>query len=318
MEKFELHYYLADEIHSMDAFVKNKAEAEVLKIFKEVSDLLSLDLDFEIEALGEGGIREFFRILQKKKNRKKAIKVLIFLGGILTNVITNTISDSVTGDSEFDILKKEETKLHIQKLKQDLDENDVESEQNVIVQNITYVMLNSDKIKFHRSRFYAQLMEEPRIEKISTTQLDELYQPTSEERFVERSSFSFFVLEKVEIEPEYIENAHIEIVAPVLNQRNMKWRGIYNDESFSFSMKDMMYKNDVLNGEISFTNGTAIKCTLEIERGMNENGEITITSYNVDDVMETFQGTIRTPTRTSKHKKEAENQGSLEFPSDNE
>ena len=64
MEKLELHYYLSGESHSMDAFVKNKAEAELLKVFKEISDILKLDLSFEIEALTEGGIKEFIKILK--------------------------------------------------------------------------------------------------------------------------------------------------------------------------------------------------------------------------------------------------------------
>lgn len=67
MDKFEVHYYLEDNIHSMDAFQKNKAEAQLLKILKEVSDTLSLELSFEIEALEQGGIREFIRIIKKKK-----------------------------------------------------------------------------------------------------------------------------------------------------------------------------------------------------------------------------------------------------------
>ena len=70
MEKFEIHYYLENELHSMDAFVKNKAEFELLKIFSEISNSLDLDLTFEIEALKEGGIREFIKVLKKKKNRK--------------------------------------------------------------------------------------------------------------------------------------------------------------------------------------------------------------------------------------------------------
>ncbi len=40
MEKLELHYYLENDFHSMDAFVKNKAEAELLKVFKEISEIL--------------------------------------------------------------------------------------------------------------------------------------------------------------------------------------------------------------------------------------------------------------------------------------
>ena len=46
MEKIEIHYYLENDLHSMDAFIKNKAESELLKVFKEISDILELDLCF--------------------------------------------------------------------------------------------------------------------------------------------------------------------------------------------------------------------------------------------------------------------------------
>ena len=73
----------------MDAFVKNKAEAELLKVFKEISELLELDLSFEIEALTEGGIKEFIKILKKKKTKKQIAKILAVVGVICSGFLVN-------------------------------------------------------------------------------------------------------------------------------------------------------------------------------------------------------------------------------------
>ena len=57
-EKFEIHYYLKDGSHSMDAVVKNKCEAELLAVAYEIIDLLDLDVTINAEALREGGVKE--------------------------------------------------------------------------------------------------------------------------------------------------------------------------------------------------------------------------------------------------------------------
>ncbi|MBK8583081.1 MAG: hypothetical protein IPL86_15055 [Flavobacteriales bacterium] len=121
--KLELHYYLEGGVHSMDAFGKNSAEAELLKIFHEVSVQLDLDLSLELEALEQAGLKEFIKVLSKKKSRRKMWTVLAFLGGILTTVVTNVASDYLSKDHEFEELQKEELRLHIQKLKRDRTRN---------------------------------------------------------------------------------------------------------------------------------------------------------------------------------------------------
>ena len=197
MEKLELHYYLTDESHSMDAFVKNKAEAELLKVFKEISDILELDLSFEIEALNEGGIKEFFKLLKKKKTKKQIAKILAIIGVIFSGVLTNVISDQITKNPELEKLQIEESQLHIRKLKSDLEkENITEEESTLIIENLTIIISNSDKIKFHRSNFYSNLLKEDKVEQISATELDENYKPLSEEKKVTRKDFNKFIILK--------------------------------------------------------------------------------------------------------------------------
>jgi hypothetical protein len=319
MEKLELHYYLTDKSHSMDAFVKNKAESELLKVFKEISDILELDLGFEIEALNEGGIKEFFKILKKKKTKKQIVKIMAIIGVIFSGVVTNIISDKYTKNLELEKLQIEESKLHIKKLKSDLEKEDItEQESTLIIENLTIIISNSDKVKFHRSNFYSNLLKEDKIEQISTTELDENYKQLSEEKKVIRKDFNKFIIHKVKIDSEYIKEANIEIVSPVLKSGKMKWRGYYDTKPISFNLLDSDFKNSVLNRKISFQNGTSIKCLLEFEKEIDNEGDIKTTEINVYEVTNVIEGNSTIVTKRGKEIIEQKNQTKLEFGKNNE
>jgi hypothetical protein len=319
MEKLELHYYLTDKSHSMDAFVKNKAESELLKVFKEISDILELDLGFEIEALNEGGIKEFFKILKKKKTKKQIVKIMAIIGVIFSGVVTNIISDKYTKNPELEKLQIEESKLHIKKLKSDLEKEDItEQESTLIIENLTIIISNSDKVKFHRSNFYSNLLKEDKIEQISTTELDENYKQLSEEKKVIRKDFNKFIIHKVKIDSEYRKEANIEIVSPVLKSGKMKWRGYYDTKPISFNLLDSDFKNSVLNRKISFQNGTSIKCLLEFEKEIDNEGDIKTTEINVYEVTNVIEGNSTIVTKRGKEIIEQKNQTKLEFGKNNE
>tara|TARA_R110002126_G_scaffold291048_1_gene450137 strand:- start:78 stop:1037 length:960 start_codon:yes stop_codon:yes gene_type:complete len=314
MEKLELHYYLSDESHSMDAFVKNKAEAELLKVFKEISDILELDLSFEIEALTEGGIKEFFKILKKKKTKKQIARIMAVIGVIFSGVLTNIISDQFTKNPELEKSQLEESQLNIKKLKRDLEEENLtEEESTLIIENLTIIISNSDKIKFHRSNFYSNLLKENKVEQISATELDENYNPLSKEKKVARKDFNKFIINKVKIDSEYIEEANIEIVSPVLRSGKMKWRGYYDSKPISFNLLDSEFKNSVLNRKISFQNGTSIKCMLEFEKEMDDEGNIKTSEINVFDVTNVFEGETTIITKRGKEIIEEKKQTKLDF-----
>jgi len=319
MEKLELHYYLSDESHSMDAFVKNKAEAELLKVFKEISHILELDLSFEIEALTEGGIKEFIKILKKKKTKKQIAKILAVVGVIFSGVLTNIISDQFTKNPELEKSKLEESQLNIKKLKRDLEKEDITKEEStLIIENLTVIISNTDKIKFHRSNFYSNLLKENKIEQISTTELDENNNPLSKEKKVSRENFNKFIVHKVKIDSEFVEDANIEIVSPVLKKGKMKWRGYYDSKPISFNLLDSDFRNSVLNREVSFQNGTSIKCLLEFEKEMDDEGNIKTTEINVFDVSNIFEGETTIITKRGKEIIEEKKQTKLDFGTNNE
>ena len=70
-EILQIHYYLSNNSHSMDAKILNKVEGELLKILEEVSDILGLEIYIETFALEEGGIKSIYKFVNKKNNTKK-------------------------------------------------------------------------------------------------------------------------------------------------------------------------------------------------------------------------------------------------------
>ena len=120
LEILQLHYYLADNEHSMDAKIYNRAESELLKIVTEVSKVLGIELTVEIHALEEGGIKAVYKFLNKKKNRRKIQIIGAFFAGIIATVVSDVVSDNINSDPEMERFKKEKIKLEIKKLKQEL------------------------------------------------------------------------------------------------------------------------------------------------------------------------------------------------------
>lgn len=285
-EKLEFHYYLHGNSHSMDAFLKNKSEAELLKLVKEVSEVLQLDLALEIEAIEPGGLKEFIKFL--KRNKKLAKPIGASFAVILTSVLTTVITDHVTSDQEMEELEKKERRLRIRKLEKELESAD-EEQQKTIINNVTVYVLQDEKVRRYQSNFYKSVELDPKVVRISTTGLDKQNIPVTIEREVKRTEFKKFIIEKIPLESEIIDNAYVQIVAPVLNRRKLNWRGIYNGKSITFKMADPIFKEDVLNKEYRFSNGSEILCNLEFEKELDINGNERVTSRYVTEVLEFYE-----------------------------
>lgn len=320
MEFLQLHYFLKDELHSVDAFVNNKAEYELLRIFKEVTNILELEgeLKFETIAIEEGGIKAFYKILSKKKKRKLK-NALIYLAGILSVIISDVVSDQINTDHEYEKLKKQEIQLRIEQLKRDLENDEkTEEEKTVIIQNLSIYISETNKVKLFKSNFYSTLLKEEKIEQVSTQRLNESLEPITKENIVPRKDFDKFILHSVDIDPDYRESEVIEIVAPVLRKGNMKWKGIYNERPISFYMRDGEFLASVINKEISFSNGTSIMADIEFEQKMNDDGDIEIGTISIFNVTDVFEDSNRIETKRKKRNKELRNQTKMDFDSENE
>jgi len=314
MEYFQIHYFLEEGNHSMDAFIGNKAETHALRVFREVVKELGLENDiiFESVALEEGGIRAFYKILQKKKNRARVKSFATFLGGVLSVVISQVVVDQIKRDPEKEQLDKKEQKLRIRQLERELADtaSSPEKKQDVIM-HISLLISENNGVMVNKSAFYSTLLKDENVQKVSTQTLDSNKSPTGDETVVDRKDFGGFILNSTELDPEIRSDQAVEIIAPVLEGGNMKWKGRYEGQPINFRMKDEEFRNSVQNREVSFTSGMEIVCDLEFEREMDEYGEVKVFNISAHNVTEVIEGTQRISVSRKKKSVDAHNQISL-------
>jgi hypothetical protein len=306
VDLFQIHYYLKDNSHSIDAATLNQVEGEFLKISKEVSRIFNCKLIIESQALEEGGVKSVYKFLVKDK-RNIAISVFVFtmIGNILTNVISNNLNqdkeqselqkklitaqiEDLKSKKEYSGLISEKTRLEIINLKQKIVKDSIEISNYLkdstpdlgieinkkdLDRKIIKAVTNT-KIKVYKSNFYQNLLKEEKIQKVSTQALNNFKKPISEERVVLRSEFKNHIRIEEVIEPQYIEAIELEIISPVLANDKLQWKALLNDKQISFSVDDDDFTNLILNKKLSFSNGTKLVCDLETKLKLTKNGDI--------------------------------------------
>lgn len=303
-DSIELHYWLNNKSHSMDAFIHNECETEFLGILKEIATTFNVHIFVETEPLANGGIRRWFRIISKNESKKAVITtalVTTLAVTIITTPITTVLSevtkqvvDKFFEDPEFKALEKEKLKSEIENLKVDTEYKRQKLNVNV-------------KIVKKRSNFFQKLDSTPKVNQISLTLENNKKNQIEKELFVRKVEFKNYILASDNFDPETIDNATIEIISPVLKKGEYKWRGIYKGEIISFSMKSNEFKTLVQTSKIEFKNGSSIRCLLLINKRMDTNGEEEIVSYDILRVNEYLENDqpIETP-EFKKHKQNLE------------
>jgi len=304
--KFELHYFLEGESHSMNALLRNECEKELLKIFNEVISTLEFDILIETEAYAEGGLKEKWKLLGKHSSQLTLIVAVLTLilsrKPVENRELINLQIENLKLDNE---LKKKELKKTTEPLKED---KEVTKD---VVEKVVDTLEHDYKLIWHRSNFYKKLNFYPKVEKISTNSLDQNNKPAGEERTVLKQDFGAFILRSDKFPPIIDEEAIIEIISPVLKKGNFQWKGFYKGEIIGFQMKDKEFKKAVTNQQIEFINGIAIKCVLQQSRKIDDMGIIQIVKNEVSTVIEIIvDNTIEVTEQGKKHKalKEAEKQ----------
>lgn len=265
--KLELHYYLHEDSHSINAFIRNECEKELLSIFKEVIASLDLKIKIESEAFKEGGLREIWKFIGE--NGIQLTLVIAILNTILSRVpVENTelIKIQIENLKIDNVLKR----LELQKIKKE-----VSSEEEIspdVIDRTMKILDNDFKIARYKSNFYKKLNADQKVTKFSTTKLDNQSKPIDQEITVDRSQFKNFILHSNELPPNIDENASIDIISPVLKKGSFKWKGFYKGEIINFEMKDQIFNESVLSKSIEFINGTTIKCVLHQKRKLDDTG----------------------------------------------
>ena len=282
---FELHYHFYDESHTMNAIIRNECEKELLKIVKEVLLSLDIEIDIESEAFKEGGLKEIWRFLGK--NGVQITLILTILGLLLSRIpienkeLVKLKMENLELDNE---LKRQELKKIKDELKTEEDLNDE------VVERVLNIYNNDFKIIWHKSNFYKKLNFYPKVTKLTTQLKTGQNEPVEKERIVERYQFGDFILRSDTFPPNIDEEAVIDIISPVLKKGNFNWKGFYKGDIINFEMDDQSFKNSVLNKEIEFINGTAIKCVLQQNRKIDETGLVKVVKNKVLTVIEIITG----------------------------
>ncbi|WOG27643.1 hypothetical protein [Endozoicomonas sp. 8E] len=281
--KLELHYYFNDESHSMDAFVRNKCETEILAVIKEVAETLEIKIRVESEAHKEGGLRDIWKFTG---DNNAQIALVVSVVALILSQVPKTDSETEKLQKELLQLSIQEKKLQIEKLKKEIKENELSDNAVEAAKKITN---KSYKVIARKSNFYKKLSHYDKVSNLGVSSLDHDGLNVGCQEIIPKSKFKRFILASNNLPTHTDENASVEIIAPVLKESNAHWKGLYKDEPISFSMQDKEFKEAVLNKSVSFQHGSTIVCVLKIRRKLDEAGEITVTGHAVDTVLEKIE-----------------------------
>ena len=312
----ELHYWLKEQSHTMNALIQNKSEFEFLNLINEISKTFEIDLIIETEPLAEGGIRRWFKLVSKGEKKNQAISVGV-ISALVISVVVTPLNTAITKTVEIVMEKLLEDEVDIEIKKEELEGKKLDNEEKRLriekikleIYGKVETIQTNYKIQKRRSNFYEELENEKSIEKVSFQIENTDKNAISKEFKVDKFDFKEYILVSNKLDTDPIENAVIEIISPVLKKGDYKWKGFYNDEAISFNMKSNEFKTLVQIGQIEFKNGSSIDCVLDIEKIIDNEGNEKITSYNILRVNNYFEDNKLTETPEGKkhrQKKEAD------------
>jgi len=145
INKLELHYFFEenDSSHTMDAFVRNKCEYELLQIYSELQREFELDIKVETEAFEEGGLTELWTLLSEN-----TIQINLLLTSFI--IILSRIPQRKTRLERQDLkLSIQERTLNIKTFKQNIKET--ENLNTLNIENLNLVFNYNPKIIKHVS-----------------------------------------------------------------------------------------------------------------------------------------------------------------------
>lgn len=276
---FNIHYLFKDNEHYMNAFIFNKCEYQLLGIIQEVKNLVDTDIEVNVQPLTEGSLWSRLKLTTKDGKEVKLQWIIAIVVAFTVNPLTKTIDNVLDWAFEYVIdgsyihnLKQEKERLELEKEVRELRE-DSSKHANSDTQN---------KIKRKISNFYSEAKKDQRIANIGFC--SSIGNPSSKEIVISRNSFDDYIVSDTMDDVDTKYNVRVDIIAPVLRKRKIKWQGIYDTKPIAFKLTDTDFKNSVLKGEIDFTGGTYIICDLEIYTSVNKEGETKISGFEVVEV----------------------------------
>lgn len=230
-QNFQIHYYFDDNSHSMNAFVRNAMEKDLLKLISEVGRTLNINMQINSEVKKEGGLIDAFNLT-----------IVLSVGSAAAIYFRTSINQIITYYFTGGFYKNKDTILNNALKEEELKRSKIQTEKAELESRILkeYNALEANhKLNRNISNFYKKAKNYEKIKKIG-------YQfNNSNELCIERNQFKSFIIDGNK-DMEVVEDADIEIISPVLKEGKYKWRGIYNGEKIDFSMGDSGFKNAVI------------------------------------------------------------------------
>lgn len=297
----ELHYYTENGGHEMDAFSLTKCSTQILNIIVAFCKELKVDVKVDTIAYGEGGIKQWLKIVKEQEDKTapittEVIKYLIVSAMGVLGFFGHELYQYIREDKELTALKKEAIIKY-------LSDSDFKSSEKL-----------DNKVTKLRSNYYDSISKANNVTSVSFSSIGN-WGEVSYVKDVSRSSFPLFILSDNTLDPIDVEDATIVITSPIITKgKYNKWHGIYDGEYIDFNMLSNEFKHLVQSGEVAFKNGFSINCFLRIYRSLNEIGEEKVTKYEVIRVNSYFIEQSITETREGRNyrkKKELDNMPNL-------
>jgi len=333
IKKIELHYVFADgdNSHTLDAFTRNKCEQAFLRVANEIISSFGGYVNIVVEPHKNGGLRDFYTFIVSSKGGNLAAwsGVAVSVFSLAVSVVSLVMQIPSADEKTLTKLSIEKTTLEIEKLRAELEALNNGNGKSGTVFNLE-TLGNNVKIKRQKSNFYTGANECSKIHAIELSEIN----PTDDSRitgtsvYIARSDFDRFITKDIPVDSETIENATIEIFAPVLIKSKIAWKGIWKQgethQQIDFKISPGDFLENVENQTVTFRHGTHIVCDLIMHKKVDAEGNVVVSRYVVANVTKIYDGagTERTFQRRAipKTKQTIENieqwLPGLEFPQD--
>lgn len=287
MEKLDIvniHYYLNNGTHQMDAFIHNECEKKMLSIMSVICKNLGVSPKVQVEAKQEGGLQDYYNLAISFFSDATP-EYHIFVIGLVSQLLKLILSRKVKGKKVQDIASSTDNNFITNYLKSTDIDDYTKNKVEPMALAVKEIVSDTQIIKFS-SDYYKNISNYDNVRKLDVNLKSSNNFSVCETISIE--DFKEHIIDNTDLDPIELKDVEVEIVSPILNGQSKSWKGKYNDNGESriitFSIEDQTFIENVTNGKISFKNGMTIICDMYIERKLNIDGTIKNSKYIIYNI----------------------------------
>lgn len=275
---FSTHYYLKNNSHEMDAYIRNKCEYKLITILFYCFKKYGIRATIDSLPKENGGIVDHLKLIGEYKDQ---IEILLL-----------SLTTFFTGYPFFrDLLPNEEKELNLKKLKLEVKqleatENSTE-ETTITAKDFINLLTQNKEIRYLASDFFSNISKEDRVFQVG------FISNQKDEKIISKHNFSQLIVDKPKKITTESENIEIKLISPVLNKNKIKWKGSIDGEMKNFTMKDKNFSKLVKLKVFSFQNGDSIIASIIKTGEVEFDGEWIKQQYIVEKVHYVISSGIR-------------------------